>query len=237
MASDPKRPLVQEKPSYAENLRLATSRIRGWQAEQAQERETEPIARPVAPDRVTTSSGEVHERKGVHDRHPLDANYADSTYEALGRDRSVQVRPGGTRADSIVAFQNKYRATPEVTEELYDAARDEGLRPEMLFGVAHEETQFRPSLVSSVGAVGAIQVVPERAGAELGYSPEELKSDFRKPIRAGAEYLADQLEVTGDEMEALGRYRHGPTGYYGRNPATRDNYGKKVLGRARKQPK
>lgn len=233
--NDPKR------GSYAEHLRLATSTIRGWQAENAQRREYEPIAHPVAPDRVVTSSGEEHVRHSVHDRHPLDAMYADSTYEALGRDRRVKVRPGGTRADSIVAFQNKYRATPEVTEELYDVANEVQLpsanglsSTEIAFGMAHEETDFEPSEISGVGARGVLQIRPELAGVELGYTPDELESDNSRQLRASLEYAKREMERAPTPEEGLGWYNQGERGFKRDGPT---DYARRVLGKARKQPK
>jgi len=158
----------------------------------------------------------------------LDATYSDSTYAALGRDRSVKVRPGGGRADSLVAFNNKYRATPEVTRELYDTSREVGIEPEVAFGMAHEETDFIPSRVSGVNARGVLQI-RDIAGKDLGYDPDELAGGR---TRASLEYLKRQIELSGSLEEGLGWYNQGKTGYKTDGPT---DYAQRVLGKAKKR--
>jgi soluble lytic murein transglycosylase-like protein len=86
------------------------------------------------------------------------------------------------------------------------AARD-GLDPDVLRGVAKQESGFRPCAVSSKGAMGLMQLMPGTA-ADLGIdNPFDPVSN----LDGGARFLKQLLDrYSGDLPKALGAYNAGP---------------------------
>jgi soluble lytic murein transglycosylase len=95
-------------------------------------------------------------------------------------------------------------------------ARNYDLQPELLAAVIYAESRFDPEAVSSAGAVGLMQLLPETAkGIALRTGGNRfVVSDLRNPeinVRYGSWYL-DHLRdrYDGDLRLALAAYHAGP---------------------------
>jgi soluble lytic murein transglycosylase-like protein len=89
---------------------------------------------------------------------------------------------------------------------LTDAARATQISPDLVEAVAWRESGLRPGLVSRVGAIGEMQLMPATARA-LGVDPR----DSRQNYQGGAAYLSSLLRrYDGDLVLALAAYNAGP---------------------------
>jgi hypothetical protein len=92
------------------------------------------------------------------------------------------------------------------TAALEQAARDQGLSPELVLSVAKIESGLNPSAVSPKGAVGLMQLMPATA-ASLKVAPEKPSEN----AAGGATYLRQLLlQYNGDAALALAAYNAGP---------------------------
>jgi cell wall-associated NlpC family hydrolase len=103
-------------------------------------------------------------------------------------------------------------STPASTNTQYDAliqqaARDQGVDPALLKGLVQAESGFNPNSVSSVGAQGLAQLMPDTAkGLGVTNSFDPLQN-----LEGGARFLAGALKrFGGDESLALAAYNAGP---------------------------
>ncbi|MFN8051654.1 MAG: transglycosylase SLT domain-containing protein [Acidimicrobiales bacterium] len=80
-----------------------------------------------------------------------------------------------------------------------------GLNPRLLAAVAKTESNFNPSAVSGVGAVGLMQFMPATAKG-MGIDP----TDPAQAINGAAKYLRTQLDRFGSIDLALAAYNAGP---------------------------
>lgn len=119
-------------------------------------------------------------------------------------------------------------------EDLYaifeEAAETFGVSVNLLTAIARAESNFNASAVSSAGAVGIMQLMPETA-ASLGVTDSY---DAKENIMGGAKYIAQLLEkYSGNTSLALAAYNAGSGNvdkYGGIPPFTEtQNYVKKVL--------
>jgi len=98
-------------------------------------------------------------------------------------------------------------ADPTVTPIIESAAKAHDLQPNLIRAVIERESGFRPCAVSSMGAEGLMQLMPETA-EQLGVSDP---FDAGQNIEAGAKYLKDLVDkYKGDLALALGAYNAGP---------------------------
>ena len=91
-----------------------------------------------------------------------------------------------------------------LTAIYYEAARA-GLDPQLVLGLIHVESNFRPYAISSVGARGLMQVMPfwQRT---IG-TPEQSLFDLYTNLRYGCTILRHYLDIErGNLFRALGRY-------------------------------
>jgi cell wall-associated NlpC family hydrolase len=103
-------------------------------------------------------------------------------------------------------------STPASANTQYDAliqqaARDQGVDPALLKGLVQAESGFDPNSVSSVGAQGLAQLMPDTAkGLGVTNSFDPLQS-----LEGGARFLAGALKrFGGNESLALAAYNAGP---------------------------
>ncbi len=108
-----------------------------------------------------------------------------------------------------------------------EAAANYNLPVELLKAVAKVESNFNPNAVSSVGAMGVMQLMPNTARG-LGVTDA---FDARQNIMGGAQYLRTQLNRFGDLRMALAAYNTGPGNVmkYGGVPSYAERYVNKVL--------
>ena len=80
------------------------------------------------------------------------------------------------------------------------------LSPSLIASVIMNESSFRPTVQSSVGARGLMQLMPDTA-ASLGVNPY----DKQQNIEGGAKYLRQMLDsFGGDVKKAVAAYNAGP---------------------------
>jgi cell wall-associated NlpC family hydrolase len=90
---------------------------------------------------------------------------------------------------------------------IQQAARDQGVDPALLKGLVQAESGFNPASVSSVGAQGLTQLMPDTARG-LGVTNP---FDPLQNLEGGARFLAGALKrFGGNEQLALAAYNAGP---------------------------
>jgi soluble lytic murein transglycosylase-like protein len=95
----------------------------------------------------------------------------------------------------------------EVNKLVQTAADKHGLRPELLRSVMKQESAFKPCALSSAGAMGLMQIMPETADLLRLEDPYDPASN----IDAGAKFLKMMLDrFSGDVPLALAAYNAGP---------------------------
>ena len=115
----------------------------------------------------------------------------------------------------IVAYINQ-RQTPaqiesvdaelSVEELIAQAAYEYGIDPQLVKAIAIAESDMNQDEISSVGAIGVMQLMPETA-AGLGVNPY----DTNENIAGGAKYLRQMLDTfDGDVPLAVAAYNAGP---------------------------
>ena len=99
-------------------------------------------------------------------------------------------------------------AEVELTPMIDAAAQTHSVQPKLLRAVMEQESAYRPCAVSSKGAQGLMQLMPDTSG-KLGV---EDPFDPKQNIEAGAKYLKELLDkYKGDLPRALGAYNAGPS--------------------------
>lgn len=117
---------------------------------------------------------------------------------------TLGLRVGGDVGDEWIARLPE--AGHEWSEEITAAAGAAPIDPRLLAAVAWTESNFRPSVVSSAGAVGLCQLLPSTA-AGLGVDPYDPESN----LLGGARYLRQLLDrYPGRPELAIAAYNAGP---------------------------
>lgn len=110
------------------------------------------------------------------------------------------------------------------------AARKHGVPEDLFLRLVRTESGFRPTAVSSKGAIGLAQLMPFTA-RQLGVNPH----DPHQNLEGGARYLSQQYRRFGDWRLALAAYNAGPEAverYRGVPPYEEtQNYVRAILGR------
>ncbi len=123
------------------------------------------------------------------------------------RDRGVE----WSRTLLKVVYPFPYRAM--VTAR----AEELGLDPYLVAGLVRQESAWAPSIGSSAGAIGLMQIMPAtgrqlaRASGLRGYTTESLKT-AEVNVHLGTRYLAEMLERYDNDIPlVLSAYNAGPT--------------------------
>jgi soluble lytic murein transglycosylase-like protein len=105
----------------------------------------------------------------------------------------------------------EYRVSREMAEDIYDAAIEAGVDPDLAFGLVKAESSFSNRATSHVGAVGLTQLMPRTAAwMEPGTTTRDLR-DQRTNLRVGFRYLSYLMDkYKGDADLALLAYNRGP---------------------------
>jgi soluble lytic murein transglycosylase-like protein len=127
--------------------------------------------------------------------------------------------------------------SPVLWPIIEDAAGENGLPTGLLDAVIRQESARYPCAVSSAGAMGLMQLMPETAaalGVKNPFDPEEN-------VQGGARFLKRMLERFGGDLRlALGAYNAGPGAIeaYGGLPPYREtqDYVSRILGRFQSKP-
>ena len=88
----------------------------------------------------------------------------------------------------------------------YNAAVKYGIDPDLFVRQINAESAFNPNAVSSAGAIGLGQLMPDTA-KELGVDP----NDPLQNLDGAARYMKQQLDRFGDPALALAAYNAGPS--------------------------
>ena len=120
-------------------------------------------------------------------------------------------------------------ANPELTHLIHDAAQKYHVDPRLVSAVAEVESSGRQDAVSSAGAIGVMQLMPDTA-ASLGVNPYDMTEN----VEGGTKYLRELLDTFGGNVrKAVAAYNAGPNAVkaYGGVPpyAETQNYVSKVL--------
>lgn len=115
----------------------------------------------------------------------------------------LDVRKGWEYEPRPLTAEQRDRYDPSIRY----AARSHGLEPALIKAVIHAESLFDPRAVSSAGAEGLMQLMPETAGELNVQQPFEP----RQNILGGSEFLA-YLQQRFDRLEhVLAAYNAGET--------------------------
>jgi soluble lytic murein transglycosylase len=117
------------------------------------------------------------------------------------------------QAGCRIQWQRELQQHPRrFLQELGQAAREEGVDLELLWGVARQESRFSPGVASPVGAIGLMQLMPETAAELAGRQPssEELQNPALN-AQLGARYLKQLLQRWGNQpFLSVASYNAGP---------------------------
>lgn len=98
-------------------------------------------------------------------------------------------------------------ASSEVDRLIKTAAGKHNIKPELLRAVMRQESGFRPCAISTAGAMGLMQIMPQTADDLSLDDPFDPDAN----VDAGARYLKQLLtRYNGDRALALGAYNAGP---------------------------
>jgi len=98
-------------------------------------------------------------------------------------------------------------SSSDIIKMIQLAAKKQGVDPKLAQAIARAESDYSPNVVSSAGAVGVMQLMPETA-ASLGVSDIH---DPRQNIDGGVQYLKQMLTTfNGDVSMAVAAYNAGP---------------------------
>lgn len=123
-----------------------------------------------------------------------------------------------------------YFSDASLNDEIIAAAEKYKVDPALVAAVADVESNGSQSAVSSVGALGVMQLMPDTA-ASLGVDPNDRKQN----IEGGAKYLRQMLDTFGGDLKkAIAAYNAGPGAVkdYGGVPPYKEtqDYVEKILG-------
>lgn len=147
---------------------------------------------------------------------------------AAGKAHTVQSAQGATAVQQAEKSRSDV-SNPELARTIHAAAAKYAVDPKLVSAVAEVESGGDQSAVSSAGAVGVMQLMPETA-AGLGVNPYDMKSN----VEGGTKYLREMLDTfDGDVKKAVAAYNAGPNAVkaYGGIPpyAETQNYVNNVL--------
>lgn len=147
---------------------------------------------------------------------------------AAGKAHTVQSAQGATAVQQAEKSRSDV-SDPELARTIHAAAAKYAVDPKLVSAVAEVESGGNQSAVSSAGAVGVMQLMPETA-AGLGVNPYDMKSN----VEGGTKYLREMLDTfDGDVKKAVAAYNAGPNAVkaYGGIPpyAETQNYVNNVL--------
>jgi soluble lytic murein transglycosylase-like protein len=134
------------------------------------------------------------------------------------------------------SYATRYRISHELASSIHDAARTEGIDPELAFRLVRVESNFNPRARSYAGAMGLTQLMPGTARSiDRRMADRARLLDPEANLRVGFRYLRTLLRhYDGDVRLALLAYNRGENGVdrdlrRGRDPE--NGYSGKVLGR------
>ena len=118
----------------------------------------------------------------------------------------------GELKSSIVAGAiDRYRIDEALANDIYEIARQEGIEPELAYGLVKTESSFRQRAESHVGARGLTQVMPRTARWLVPGTNADDLYDRKVNLKLGFRYLNQLIDkYRGDVKLALTAYNRGP---------------------------
>ncbi len=122
--------------------------------------------------------------------------------------RSFSNCPQGGQWDVYYREKPRRQQKAHYEQLISDIASHQGMDPEVIKSIVQVESGYNPRALSSKGAMGLMQLMPETASA-MGISNPW---DPVQNITAGTKYFSRLLRrYQGDMMKALAAYNAGPT--------------------------
>lgn len=116
---------------------------------------------------------------------------------------AVDSTPQAVRPVRVPGYSGRYRG--EYLEMARTAARRHNVPEDLFLRLVNQESGWNPGAVSTAGARGLAQLMPETARL-LGVNPD----DPRQNLDGGARYLRMMYDRFGDWRLALAAYNAGP---------------------------
>ena len=135
---------------------------------------------------------------------------------------------GGAKVSGSVA---PLPSPTSVGATLHRQAAAHGVDPALVKAVAWQESGWRQSARSSVGAIGVMQVMPGTAdyvNSALGHGNLDVRKT-EDNVHLGVAYLRHMLRTTGSRRRALAAYYSGPGNVKGRLKGYQKAYVSSVL--------
>ncbi|MGH7551679.1 MAG: lytic transglycosylase domain-containing protein [Longimicrobiales bacterium] len=148
----------------------------------------------------------LEEEKKVRTRCPPKQDVEEEMASEIG-----QLRADGERNNHVINAVQRYGISRAMAQDIYDVAQEEGIDPNVAFGLVRTESTFKENAVSNVGARGLTQVMPRTAKWLIPGTTAQDLHDRRTNLRLGFRYL-DQLidKYRGNLPLALTAYNRGP---------------------------
>jgi soluble lytic murein transglycosylase-like protein len=139
-----------------------------------------------------------------------------------------------TRAAEVAYYSRQFRIRGDLAGMIFDAARSQGIDPELAFRLIRVESSFRQRVVGPAGSVGYAQVQPQTAQWLDPSVTREKLFETETNLTLGFRYLRMLLDrYDNDTRLALLAYNRGPGKVgallaLGKDPA--NGYARRVLG-------
>jgi soluble lytic murein transglycosylase-like protein len=115
------------------------------------------------------------------------------------------------RAQTIATFARTYRVSTRLAGDIFVAAENARVDPDLAFRLVRLESDFDERAVSPVGALGLTQVMPSTARTLDPNITDEQLFDRHVNLRLGLRYLRMMLEQHDNDVAlALAAYNRGP---------------------------
>ena len=132
---------------------------------------------------------------------------ASATLQAQKKGNFPSILSAAQHTTGPAASSSSSASSSDIIKMIQLAAKKQGVDPKLAQAIARAESDYSPSVVSSAGAVGVMQLMPETA-AGLGISDI---NDPRQNIDGGVRYLKQMLTTfNGDVSMAVAAYNAGP---------------------------
>lgn len=161
-------------------------------------------------DRRHVDRGSHERRRSERRRRTLKGLLLGLFAMALPHPAGVRSRTNIKEPEGVVSVSEDYRAVPAnvaYNDAIAEAADRYSLDPNLIRAVINAESAFNPFAVSSAGALGLMQLMPEMAAELHVLDP----FDPRQNILGGSKYLRDLLDLHHGNVDlAVASYNAGP---------------------------